>query len=73
MELPDLAGNIRAELARRRKTQAELRERLGISRQSLRRSLLGERPFQANEIAIAADFLGVEVGDLYRNHTEVSA
>lgn len=65
MELPDVAGTIRAELARQRKTQQELQHRLGISRVSMYRRLTGESYFDARELVIAADFLGVTVGHLF--------
>ena len=65
MELPDIAGTVRAELARQKKPQAALQIRLEISRSSLARRLSGEQPFDANELVVVADFLGMSVGDLF--------
>lgn len=74
MELPDVAGNVRAGLARQRKPQTLLQQRLGISRGSLHRRLTGQQPFTADELVIVADFLGVSVGDLFVSHAaEASA
>lgn len=65
MELPDIAGTVRAELARQRKQQQALQSKLGISRSSMARRLSGEQPFDANELVIVAEFLGLAVGDLF--------
>lgn len=65
MEHPDVAGTVRAELARQRKTQQELQVRLGISRPSMYRRLNGESHFDARELVIVAEFLGVTVGELF--------
>lgn len=65
MELPDIAGTVRAELARQRKTQQELQVRLGISRPSMYRRLNGELHFDARELFVVAEFLGVTVGELF--------
>lgn len=65
MELPDIAGTVRAELARQRKTQQELQNRLGISRAGMYRRMTGESHFDARELVIVADFLGITVGSLF--------
>lgn len=65
MELPDIAGTVRAELARQRKPQNELQERLGISRASMYRRMTGDAHFDARELVIIADFLGLAVGELF--------
>lgn len=65
MELPDIAGTVRAELARQRKTQQELQLKLGISRPSMYRRLNGESHFDARELVIVADFLGITIGELF--------
>lgn len=72
MELPDVAGTVRAELARQRKTQQELQLKLGISRPSMYRRLNGESHFDARELVIVADFLSVTVGELF-NETPTGA
>ena len=65
MELPDIAGTVRAELARQRKTQQELQLKLGISRPSMYRRLNGESHFDARELVIVADFLSITIGELF--------
>jgi len=65
MELPDIAGTVRAELARQRKTHQELQNLLGISKPSLYRRLNGESYFDSRELVIIADFLGLTIGDLF--------
>lgn len=73
MELPDVPAFVRAELARQRKSQQALQERLGHSRTTMHRSLSGQRPFDADELVQIADFLGVTVGDLFGERAEASA
>lgn len=74
MNLPDVAGNIRAELARQQKTRESLRETLRISRGSLRRRLAGHMSFTTDELVVVAKFLDVPIGDLFRNDSaELSA
>lgn len=65
METPDIAATVRAELARQRKSQISLQQRLKISRTSMHRRMTGEYPFDARELAIIADFLGTTVGELF--------
>lgn len=52
---------IRAELARQRKSQADLAEALGISQQSLSNRLTGDTAFAMDELAKVAELLGVDV------------
>ena len=75
MELPDVAANVRAELARRRdKTKAGLRVALDdMPRVSLWRRLSGEVPFSANEIARVADYLEVPISVLFSTPEQASA
>lgn len=76
MNRPDIAGAVRAELARQRKSQQDLQQRLGISRATLGRRLSGHSPFDANELVVVADFLGLSVAELVgeaRIATEASA
>lgn len=69
MNPPDIAGTVRAELARQRKTQSDLQSQLGISRHSLYRRLNGESHFDARELVIVAAFLGLTVGELFAETT----
>lgn len=56
-----VTGAIRAELARRDVDGVELAEPLSLSRNSVYARLRGERPFDTDEIAAVADFLGMTV------------
>lgn len=73
MNRPDIAGAVRAELARQRKPQQGLRERLGISRATLTRRLSGQSPFDANELVVVADYLGVTVAELVGESRAIEA
>lgn len=59
-----VAGEVRALLARRQLSGKQLAARLGISQFSVSRRLRGQVPFSIDELAVAAEFLGVELGDL---------
>lgn len=59
-----IAANVRAEVARQRKTQAQLAGRLGITQQAMSRRLHGFTPFSVDELAIVADEVGVTVSSL---------
>ncbi len=64
MPQSDVAGNIRAELARRKRTQTGLAERLGMKRQNLSQRLHGRVPFRLHELQTAADYLDMSLVDL---------
>lgn len=59
-----VAAQIRALMAARRLTSAELGEALGISQSSASRRMVGEGTFTLNEIQAAADWLGVPITDI---------
>ncbi|GFG74751.1 helix-turn-helix domain-containing protein [Mycobacterium botniense] len=59
-----VAGNIRAELARRNKTQADLAAQLGMQRQNISQRLLGRVPFRLHELQAIADYLKVPLTTL---------
>jgi len=59
-----IAANVRAEAARKRKTQADLAAMLGKSQQAVSRKWHGETPFTAEEMAALALGLGVPVSAL---------
>jgi transcriptional regulator with XRE-family HTH domain len=65
--MPDLqvADNIRAELARRRKTQSDLAILLGITHQAMSRRMCGQVSFRDRELAQIADHLGVDINLLF--------
>lgn len=54
------AGNVRAEMARRRITQEMLAPILGISQPALSRRLRGQLPFDLDELEALARFLDVD-------------
>lgn len=55
-----VAGNIRAEMARRNVTQARIATRLGKTQQSVSTKLRGHRPISVDELYEIAAELGVE-------------
>jgi len=59
-----VTGAIKAELARRDLDGVELAKPLNLSRNSVYSRLRGERPFDTDEIAAAAEFLGMSVDAL---------
>jgi transcriptional regulator with XRE-family HTH domain len=59
-----VAGEVRAGLARNRRTQLELALVLGVSQATIARRLAGSIPFDVAEIETVARFLGVPVESL---------
>jgi len=59
-----VAANVRAEIARRGKTQGDIAAVLGFTRQSLSQRLLGRVEFRASELQAIADHLGVSIAEL---------
>jgi transcriptional regulator with XRE-family HTH domain len=59
-----VAAEVRAEMARQRRTQAELAAAVGLSPQSIGRRLSGEHPFDVEELERAAAWLDVSVSSL---------
>lgn len=59
-----IAGHMRAELARAKKTQREFAAALGIDQASLWLRLNSQRSFRAEEIVLAAQYFGVPVEQL---------
>lgn len=55
-----IAGEVRAELARKRKTQREAAAAIGIDQSAFWQRLEGKRPFKAEEISALAQFLDVD-------------
>lgn len=56
--------NVRAEIARKGMTQAEIAAAVGISQSQLSKRLRGSIPFDINELSSIAAVLGVPLGDL---------
>jgi transcriptional regulator with XRE-family HTH domain len=62
-----VAAEIRAELARQRRTQSALADRLGVSHAWVSRRLSGEVPLTIADVAQIAAGLGVEISSLTVN------
>lgn len=60
-----VAAKVRAELARQQKTRKGLKDQLGISKTAFYRRISGDLPFDVNQVVVVADYLGVEVADLF--------
>lgn len=59
-----VAGNVRAEVARKRLRQAQMATALGMTQQALSRRMTGDVEFSASEVQAIANLLGVPVADL---------
>jgi len=57
----DIAAQLRARLAQRGLTQAELREAAGVSQRTLTNVLGGEQDFKVSTLLALADRLGLDV------------
>lgn len=57
-------ANVRAEMARKGYSQAELARMLGMSQTGISKRLRGETPFDVNELARISAVLGVPLGTL---------
>lgn len=67
-----VSANIRAEMARRGKTQADVAAVLGKRRQQVSQRLLGRVPFRLDELQTIAELLDVPLGSLF-NETQVAS
>lgn len=61
-----VAAEIRAEMARQRKTQSDVAECLDFDRASLSLRLSGKRDFKLSELERIAEFLDVPLASLIR-------
>jgi transcriptional regulator with XRE-family HTH domain len=59
-----IAASVRAEMARRRMSQKDLAELLGMTQPALSRRLTGEVPFAVDDLPLFAEALGVPVSVL---------
>ena len=57
-------ANVRAEIARRGMTQAEVAAAMGVSQSQFSKRLRGTIPFNINELSTIATLLDVPLGDL---------
>jgi len=65
MKSEALAAEIRAEVARQRRTTTDLATEIGMSGAALGRRLRGEHPFDVTELEQIARALGISVTDLW--------
>ncbi len=61
-----IAGDLRAEMARQKRTGGELAVVLGISAHTAGRRLNGDVPFDVIELAAACKWLGISMVDVVR-------
>lgn len=61
----DVAANLRAEIARRQKRQADLAPIWGMSEMAVSRRINGAVPVSADQALQAAEWLGMDVADLF--------
>jgi len=59
-----VGATVRAELRRRKVTQAQLAKVLGLSQMAVSRRLTGSVAFDVNELAATAGYLGVDLASL---------
>ena len=60
-----VAANIRAEMARQRKSQTDLAAALGTTQQAISARFNAKTPFSIEQVTRAADFLGVPASVLF--------
>lgn len=68
----ELAAEIRAELARQKRTQVSLSAATGLSLNTLRRRLDGVKPFYVEELEAVCMFLGVPLSDMITRARDAS-
>lgn len=56
-----IAAEVRAEMARQRKTREDLARILGFTKQAVSLRLTGQQSFRAEELKATADWLGVPI------------
>jgi transcriptional regulator with XRE-family HTH domain len=61
----NVAANLRAEIARRQMRQADLAAIWNVSEMAVSRRVNGAVPLSANQTAAAAEWLGLDVADLF--------
>jgi transcriptional regulator with XRE-family HTH domain len=61
-----VAAEVRAEMARQSKTQADLGRVLGLVQPAISLRLRGKRPFKLNELDRLARYFGVPISSLIR-------
>lgn len=69
----EVGRTVRAELARRGRSQQWLGERLGVSQANVSRRLLGKTPFDVEELVAIAGAFDMDVHDLLPRPQEAAA
>jgi transcriptional regulator with XRE-family HTH domain len=65
-----VAANIRAELARRNRSQGQLAAHLGMSEMKLSRRMLSHPEFTSSEIVAVAEYFGLTPGELFIDYQD---
>lgn len=65
-DIEPLLDNIRAQMARRRVTQREIADRIGISQPAFSARMAGKTPLDVSELFIIADLLDVDPSQLLK-------
>jgi hypothetical protein len=68
-----IAGEVRAELARQRRSQASLALALGISQQALSRRMTGDIPFNIDQLSTVASFLSMPLEALVASPVQAAS
>ena len=66
-----VSAEIRAEMARQKVSMNSLAMEVGIPVSTLRRSVLGQRPFNIDELHDVAEFLNISMAELIYNSAVV--
>lgn len=65
-----VAADLRAELARQRRTAADLAQVLNVTPHTVGRRLNGDVPFSMYELVLATRWLGIDLTDLISRATQ---
>ncbi|MBO3663696.1 hypothetical protein [Microbacterium stercoris] len=68
-----VAADLRAELARQRRTAADLAHALDVTPHTVGRRLNGDVPFSMYELVLATRWLGIDLTDLVSRATQRAA
>lgn len=66
-----VSAEVRAEMARQKVSMNSLAMQVGIPVSTLRRSVLGQRPFSIDELHDVAEFLNISMAELIHNSAVV--
>lgn len=68
-----IAGEVRAEMARKRKSLRDVAGVIGVSHESVRQRLNGEVSFRSDELVLLADELGVPAAQFVSQATDATS